>query len=122
MLTGETGAGKSIIIDSLNLISGARADKEMIRSGQTRAEVSAVFSDIDEITERKIKDLGFECEDGSILLSRSISSSSSVARVNGSPVTLAMLKNLSSLLFGIHGQNDNALLLDSKNHLNILMP
>ena len=120
VLTGETGAGKSIIIDSLNLISGSRADKEMIRSGESRAEVSAVFSNIDEVTEFKIRDLGFECEDGAILVSRTISSTSSTARVNGSPVTLAMLKKLSSLLFGIHGQNDNALLLDSKNHLNIL--
>ena len=120
VLTGETGAGKSIIIDSLNLISGSRADKEMIRSGESRAEVSAVFSNIDKATELKIKDLGFECEDGAILLSRTISSTSSTARVNGSPVTLAMLKKISSLLFGIHGQNDNALLLEPKNHLNIL--
>lgn len=120
VLTGETGAGKSIIIDSLTLISGARADKDMIRNGETRAEVSAVFSNIDKATERKIEELGFECEDGAIIVSRIFSSNSSVARVNGSPVTLSMLKQLSSLLFGIHGQNDNALLLEPKNHLNIL--
>lgn len=120
VLTGETGAGKSIIIDSLNLLSGARADKEMIRSGETRAEVSAIFSNIGAETENKIRDLGFECEDGSIFLSRSISQSSSTARVNGTPITLAMLKKISALLFGIHGQNDNALLSEPKNHLNIL--
>ena len=120
VLTGETGAGKSIIIDSLNLLSGARADKEMIRSGETRAEVSAVFTDISEEIENKIRDLGFECEDGSIFLSRSVSHSSSTARVNGTPITLAMLKKLSAMLFGIHGQNDNALLSEPKNHLNIL--
>ena len=120
VLTGETGAGKSIIMDSLNLLSGARADKDMIRNGEARAEVSAVFTDIDGALEAKIKELGFECDEGTILLSRTISANSSVARVNGSPVTLVMLKKISSLLFGIHGQNDNALLLEPKNHLNIL--
>lgn len=120
VLTGETGAGKSIIIDSLNLISGARADKELIRSGETRAEVSAIFSHLDDETREKIKELGFECEDGSVLISRAFTATSSTARVNGTPITLAMLKRLSSLLFGIHGQNDNALLSEPKNHLNIL--
>ena len=63
VLTGETGAGKSIIVDSLNLISGARADKELIRSGESRAEVSAIFSGLSEDTAEKIRELGFECED-----------------------------------------------------------
>lgn len=120
VLTGETGAGKSIIIDSLNLLSGARADKELIRSGESKAEVSAVFSDICEETQTRISELGFECEDGAIFISRTLSASSSTARINGTPVTLAMLKKLSSLLFGIHGQNDNALLLEAKNHLTVL--
>ena len=120
VLTGETGAGKSIIIDSLNLISGARAEKELIRSGETRAEVSALFSKLDSDIIQKIKELGFECEDSSVLISRAITPTSSTARVNGAPITLSMLKKLSSLLFGIHGQNDNALLSEPKNHLNIL--
>ena len=120
VLTGETGAGKSIIVDSLNLISGARADKELIRNGETRAEVSALFSRLDKNTEDKIKELGFECEDGSVLISRAITATSSTARINGTPITLAMLKKISALLFGIHGQNDNALLSEPKNHLNIL--
>ncbi len=120
VLTGETGAGKSIIVDSLNLISGARADKELIRSGESRAEVSALFSSLDNETVEKIRELGFECDDGSVLISRALSATSSTARVNGAPITLSMLKRLSSLLFGIHGQNDNALLSEPKNHLNIL--
>ena len=120
VLTGETGAGKSIIVDSLNLILGARADKELIRNGEARAEVSALFSQLDGDTLQKIKDLGFESEDGSVLISRVFSASSSTARVNGAPITLAMLKKISALLFGIHGQNDNALLSEPKNHLNIL--
>ena len=120
VLTGETGAGKSIIVDSLNLISGARADKELIRSGESRAEVSALFSSLDNETVEKIRELGFECDDGSVLISRALSATSSTARVNGAPITLSMLKRLSSLLFGIHGQNDNTLLSEPKNHLNIL--
>ena len=120
VLTGETGAGKSIIVDSLNLISGARADKELIRSGESRAEVSAIFSGLSEDTAEKIRELGFECDDGSVLISRAFSATSSTARVNGAPITLSMLKRLSALLFGIHGQNDNALLSEPKNHLNIL--
>ena len=76
VLTGETGAGKSIIIDSLNLISGARADKDMIRNGETRAEVSAIFSNIDKATQTKIEELGFECDDASVLVSRTFSSNS----------------------------------------------
>ena len=120
VLTGETGAGKSIIIDSLNLISGARADKELIRSGESRAEVSALFSNLDNSTLEKITELGFDCEDGSILISRAFTATSSTARLNGAPITLAMLKRVSALLFGIHGQNDNALLSEPKNHLSIL--
>lgn len=120
VLTGETGAGKSIIVDSLNLISGARADKELIRSGESRAEVSAIFSQLDENTVEKIKELGFEFDDGSVLISRVFTPNSSTARINGTPITLAMLKKISALLFGIHGQNDNALLSEPKNHLNIL--
>lgn len=120
VLTGETGAGKSIIVDSLNLISGARADKELIRNGESRAEVSAIFSQLDEKTVNKIKELGFECEDSTVLISRVFTPTTSTARINGTPITLAMLKKLSALLFGIHGQNDNALLSEPKNHLNIL--
>ena len=120
VLTGETGAGKSIIIDSLNLISGARADKELIRSGETRAEVSALFSKLDSATVQKIEELGFECEDGTVLISRAFTATSSTARLNGAPITLSMLKKISAMLFAIHGQNDNALLFEPKNHLIIL--
>ena len=87
-LTGETGAGKSIIIDSLNLLLGGRADKELIRSGESRAEVTALFCDLDLKLCRDLEEMGFFAEDGCILISRSITHSSSSARVNGKPVTL----------------------------------
>ena len=119
-LTGETGAGKSIIIDSLNLLSGARADKELLRLGETRAEVSAIFSRLDEETVKKIEELGFGIEDGSVMLSRSFTQSSSSARLNGRPITLSLLREAAGYLFGIHGQNDNMLLLEPKNHIRIL--
>ena len=119
-LTGETGAGKSIIIDSLNLLSGNRADKELIRNGEERAEVSAVFCELSDSTRSSLLELGFECEDKSIMISRALTQSSSSARVNGRPVTLSVLREVSGLLFGIHGQNDNLRLLDPKNHIDIL--
>lgn len=119
-LTGETGAGKSIIIDSLNLLSGSRADRELLRTGETRAEVSAVFSRLRRETVEKIEEIGFEAEDGSIMLSRVLTASGSSARLNGKPITLSVLREIASLLFGIHGQNDNMLLLEPKNHIRIL--
>ena len=65
-LTGETGAGKSIIVDSLNLLSGSRADKELLRSGESRAEVSALFSNLTDEVVEKINELGFEVSEGSV--------------------------------------------------------
>ena len=119
-LTGETGAGKSIIIDSLGLLQGMRADKELIRNGEDSASVSAVFSDIPENAINIISELGFDVSDGTVMLSRSISGISSVARVNGRAVTLSVLREIAATLFNIHGQNDNQRLLDPKNHVYIV--
>lgn len=120
VLTGETGAGKSIIIDSLNLLSGARADRELIRSGEERAEVSALFTDIREDISQKIEEMGFDMSERSILLARNITQSSSSVRINGRPATLSILREIAGMLFGIHGQNDNQLLTEPKNHIRIL--
>ncbi len=119
-LTGETGAGKSIIIDSLNLLSGCRADRELIRNGESRAEVTALFTNLDRDACDELTDMGFDIIDGAVMLSRSITQSSSVARINGRPVTLALLREAASRLFGIHGQNDNLRLLDPTSHIDIL--
>lgn len=121
VLSGETGAGKSIIVDCLNLLGGARSDKGMIRTGEERGEVSAVFCNLGKMSTEVIEALGFSLEDGSIMLSRSIDSSSrSQARVNGRAVPLSVLREISAALFNIHGQNDNQRLLDKKNHIEIL--
>lgn len=120
VLSGETGAGKSIIIDSLGLLLGAKADKELIRNGEDSANVSAVFTEIGDSVRALLLELGFESEDGTVMLSRTLSRSSSSARINGRPVTAAMLREVGSALFNIHGQNDNQQLLDPKNHVRLL--
>lgn len=120
VLSGETGAGKSIIIDSLCLLLGGRADRELIRNGEQRAEVSAVFSRIPEKAKELLRSFGFDDEDDALMLSRTVSTQGSTARLNGRAVTLSMLRQISETLFNIHGQNDNQQLLDSKNHISIL--
>lgn len=119
VLSGETGAGKSIIIDSLNLLLGGRADREMIRSGEARAEVSALFTELSESSRHLLKELGFAA-DGELMLSRTVSHSGSTARLNGRAVTLSVLREIAGTLFNIHGQNDNQQLLDPKNHVSLL--
>ncbi len=120
VLSGETGAGKSIIMDSLGLLLGGRAEKELIRTGETRAEVSAVFSHLSEQTVALLSELGFESDDDSIMLSRTMTQSSSSARLNGRAIPLSMLREIAGSLFNIHGQNDNQQLLDPKNHILLL--
>ena len=121
VLTGETGAGKSIIIDSLNLLLGSRADRELIRRGEDTALVSALFEDIGENTERLLSELGFECEDGCVMISRTVTAEGrSVARINGRSVTLSVMKEIASSLFNIHGQNDNQQIMRASSHIDIL--
>ena len=120
VLSGETGAGKSIIMDSLGLLLGNRAEKELIRTGEERAEVSAVFSALSRESVALLEELGFSVTDGSIMLSRTMTQSASSARLNGRAIPLSVLRELSGSLFNIHGQNDNQQLLDPKNHVSLL--
>ena len=121
VLTGETGAGKSIIIDALNFVLGERADKSLIRSGQPNAKVDAIFYlDNEEHIRSIFETLGIEFEQP-IILSRTMSVSQvSECRVNGQIVTLSMLKQISNALVDIHGQQEHQVILNVKNHLNIL--
>ena len=114
-LTGETGAGKSIVIDALSAVLGQRTSRELIRTGADKAFVSAVFSGIAAAAEQ----LGIAPEeDGSLLLQREIGSDGkSTCRVNGRPVTVGQLKALGSRLLNIHGQHDGQQLLDEEQHL-----
>ena len=115
-LTGETGAGKSIVNDALSAVLGQRTSRELIRTGADKAFVGATFSDVDStLTE----ELGIAPEaDGTLLLQRDIhSDGKNVCRVNGRPVTVSQLKALGGRLLNIHGQHDGQALLDEEQHL-----
>jgi DNA repair protein RecN (Recombination protein N) len=120
VLTGETGAGKSIIIDSIGLLKGDRGSKSIIRSGEEKARVDGVF-DADKQTAQKIADiLGTEPEE-EIIISRQISSDGkNTVRINGVPANINMLREIGSYLVNIHGQHDNVSLLQPKNHIEFL--
>ena len=115
-LTGETGAGKSIVIDSLSAVLGQRTSRELIRTGADKAFVSAAFSGMaPELTE----ELGIQPEaDGTLLLQREIQTDGkNVCRVNGRPVTVGQLRALGAQLLNIHGQHDGQQLLDEEQHI-----
>lgn len=115
-LTGETGAGKSIVIDSLSAVLGQRTSRELIRTGAEKAFVSAAFSGtVPELTE----ELGIQPEaDGTLLLQREIQTDGkNVCRVNGRPVTVGQLRALGARLLNIHGQHDGQQLLDEEQHI-----
>ena len=122
VLTGETGAGKSIVIDSINAILGERTSKELIRSGTNNAKVVASFCNIGKDVIKCLDDLGVEkTEDNSLTISRSISlSGKNTCRVNGWPVTVGQLRELGANLINIHGQHDSQSLLDPEKHLSYL--
>ncbi len=116
VLTGETGAGKSIIIDSLNAVLGNRVSRELVRSGAERASVTASFESSE--AERWCADNEIDADDGEIILQRRITADGKTSgRVNGVPVTAAQLRELGALLLDIHGQNDGRQLLDERRHL-----
>ncbi len=117
VLTGETGAGKSIIIDSINMILGERASKELIRNGCDKAEVEAVFGINDAVKDRLLEE-DIDCDDNSVIISRKITADGkSTARINGCAVTLGTLRDVADLMVNIHGQHDNQALLTPIKHI-----
>ncbi len=113
VLTGETGAGKSIVVDSINAILGERTSRELVRHGCDSAYVSAYFEDIPDSVAEKIAEIGYEVDDGTLLLSRKISANGkSACKINGKSATVSMLKEIGALLVNIHGQHDNQALLN----------
>ena len=115
VLTGETGAGKSIVVDSLGAVLGARTSRELVRTGADKGVVSAVFESANAAEWFKENDIEFEDE---IIIQRKISAEGkNSCRVCGTPVTVAQLRELGALLLDIHGQNDGRQLLDEANHL-----
>ena len=120
VLTGETGAGKSLIIDSLSLLLGEKADKSLISYGQTTASVEAVFTGLNQSVKEMMFSLGLDDED-SLVITRKINlEGKNECRVNGSVFTLSMLKKLSGLLMDLHGQFEHQNLLKVANHIDIL--
>ena len=121
VLTGETGAGKSIIIDAVGLLAGERASLEMIRYGSEKATIQAVFTIDSEETKRNIEALGIEIENDEIMIQRELyQTGKSTCRINGQMVTVSLLKQVGPYLIDIHGQNEHFLLLNEEHHLSLL--
>lgn len=120
ILTGETGAGKSILIGSVNLALGERADKELIRTGTDHALIELLFEEDSPRVRDLMEELNLPWEDGTILISRKIKPERSIFRINGETVTVKQVKRLSELLLDIHGQHEHQSLLHKKKHREIL--
>ena len=118
VLTGETGAGKSIVVDSINAVLGERTSKELVRTGSDFAFVSAFFENINATVCGELEKLGYTPEDdGSLLITRRISKDGrSSCRINGMPATVSVLHTLGKVLVNIHGQHDSQSLLDPEQH------
>jgi DNA repair protein RecN (Recombination protein N) len=121
VLTGETGAGKSMLVESLALLLGERAAGGSVRPGAAKAVVEGAFEDIDTATRRRIEELGLDVEDGRVVVRREVSTEGrSRAWVNGSPTTASVLSELGSLLVDLHGQHETQSLLHPEAQRNIL--
>ena len=118
VLTGETGAGKSIVIDAINAVLGKRSSRGLIRTGADSAFVSATFEDIGDLGMRKLSSMGYSAEDGVLMLSRELSQSGrNTCRIGSRPASVADLKAIGEYLINIHGQNDNLELMDPSLHI-----
>lgn len=120
VFTGETGAGKSILIGGINAILGGRVSKDIVRAGTEKAVVTGFFDDLPESVRTKLSDNGFAVDE-ELLLQRDIhADGKSTARINGRATTVAILRDIASELIDIHGQHDNRLLMDGDNQREIL--
>ena len=118
IMTGETGAGKSIVIDSINAVLGERTSRELVRTGTQKASVTAVFKSESDKVKFLLDELDIDSEDdGTLIIRRTITADGKNAcRINGTPVTVGMLKSLGRELINIHGQHDSQRLLDPESH------
>lgn len=121
VFTGETGAGKSILINGINAVLGQRIQKDIVRSGEKKAVITAIFYDLGKISLDILKENGFEIEDDELMITREIrSDGGSVARINSRPVNVSLLRELGQSLVNIHGQHDNQILMSPEKHIGIL--
>ncbi len=117
ILTGETGAGKSILIDSINAVLGGRTSRDLVRTGENKAVVSAVFTNISNDAKKILEELDYDVED-ELMISREISAEGkSTCKVNMRPATASVLKQFSSVLIDVHGQHDSAVLQNPELHI-----
>lgn len=119
ILTGETGAGKSVVIGSINLALGAKAGKSLVRAGKESGFVELIFSVNNDVGD-KLRTLDIIPEDGLVVIARKFTGERSVSKINGETVTLSKVKEAAALLLDIHGQTENQTLQLSKNHLELL--
>ncbi len=120
VITGETGAGKSIIIDSLNFVIGGKINKGIFRSGSNYIAVEAVFSNVTEEVKEVLRSYDIECDTEILIKRKQTLEGKNELRVNGSTVTITMLKNITSKLVDIHGQHEHQAILQDKYHLQML--
>lgn len=123
VLTGETGAGKSIIIDAVHLLAGGRGSQEFIRHGAQKAEIEGLFHIESEKhpVHKKLEDFGIQASDGDVLLRRELNGKGkNVCRINGKLVTISILREVGAALIDIHGQHETQELMDEKQHLHLL--
>lgn len=122
VLTGETGAGKSIIIDSINAIMGQRTSKELVRTGAKTALVTAQFDDVNDTVKAKLKELGYDNEDDdTLILQRSISAAGkSTCKINARPASVTVLKEIAKNLINIHGQHESYELFSPDTHIDYI--
>lgn len=117
ILSGETGAGKSILIDAINCVLGGKSSRGFIRTGTEKAFVEAVFTIENDKTELALNEMDVECDDLVIISREMFKSGKSIAKVNGKAILVSQLKNISDTLIDIHGQHENQNLLEVSNHI-----
>ena len=121
IFTGETGAGKSILINGINAVLGQRCSKDIVRTGCDKAVITALFTELSDEVKAKLDELGIACDNDEITVTREISADGgSIARINSRTASATVLREIGSQLINIHGQHDNQVLLDSEKHLGIL--
>ena len=121
VFTGETGAGKSILIHGIQAVLGQRVSKDWVRTGCQRATVTALFTNLQEDVIKLIENMGLSCEERQITLTREIrADGGSIGRINGKTASVSALREIGTLLISIHGQHDNQILLNPEHHLQVL--
>lgn len=121
VFTGETGAGKSILINGINAVLGKRVSKDIVRSGCEKSIVTAMFRNLTDNTKNKLSELGISCEDDELMITREIfADGGSTARINSKTATAAVVREIGETLIDVHGQHDNRILMYPEKHIEIV--